>query len=161
MAIQVGERLPEVTFKVVTADGPVDKTTAEIFGGRKVVLFAVPGAFTGVCTMNHLPGFLDNLDHIKSKGVDEVAVVAVNDHHVMKAWSKATGGLGKIGFLADGSAVFTKAIGLENDMSAGGMGLRSKRYSMIVEDGVVKALNIEDVPGKAETSGAARLIEQL
>ena len=117
------------------------QTHADVFAGRKVVLFGLPGAFTPTCSMNHLPGFLENRDVILSKGVDEIAVVAVNDHHVMKAWSEATGGKGKILFLADGAAKFTKAIGMDADM--GPMGLRSKRFSMIVEDGVVRQLNVE------------------
>lgn len=161
MTIGIGDKLPDLTLKVVTADGPVDKSTAEVFGGKKVVLFGVPGAFTGVCSGNHLPGYLDNLDAIKAKGVDEVICLAVNDASVMKAWATHTGSLGKLGFIADGSDVFTKAVGLEIDLNAFGMGVRSKRYSAIVEDGVVKSLNIEDTPGTAVASGAAKILEQL
>ena len=159
MTIEVGARLPEAKFRVMTADGAQDRTTDDIFAGRKVVLFAVPGAFTPTCSMNHLPGFLDNLEHIKAKGVDQVAVVSVNDVFVMDAWAKASGGKDRILFLADGNADFARKVGLDADMGA--MGVRSRRYSMIVEDGVVKALNVEDKPGQAEVSGAARLIEQL
>jgi len=161
MTIAVGEKLPEATFKVVTSDGVKDVSTAEIFGGKKVVLFGVPGAFTPTCHRNHLPGFLDNLDALKAKGVDRVAVVSANDHWVMHAWSEASGGAGKIDYLADGSAKFIHAIGMENDMSGGGMGTRSKRFSMIVDDGVVKAVNIEEVRGEVTNSGAARILEQL
>ena len=111
--------------------------------------------------MNHLPGFLENRDSFYAKGVDEIVVLSVNDHHVMQAWAKASGGEGKIRFFADGSAVLTKALGLENDMSAGGMGIRSKRYSMLIEDGKVSQHNVETVPGQAEVSGAATLLGQL
>jgi peroxiredoxin len=161
MSIEVGQPLPEAKFKVMTSDGPAEKTSDELFKGRKVVLFAVPGAFTPTCTMNHLPGFLENLSTIKDKGVDEVAVVAVNDVFVMDAWAKHSGAKDKITFLADGSADFAKKLGLELDLAAGGLGLRSKRYSMIVEDGVVRALNVEDKPGQAVVSGAAKILEQL
>jgi peroxiredoxin len=159
--IAIGERLPEVTFKVKTDEGTRDVSTAELFAGRKVVLFAVPGAFTPTCSMNHLPGFLENAEAIKSKGVDTIAVVSVNDHHVMHAWSKATGAGEAILFLADGVGAFTKAVGLDIDMSGGGLGLRSKRYSMIVDDGVVASLEVEPSPGQAVVSGASALLEKL
>lgn len=161
MSIRVGDRLPDVTFKTVTEEGPKDRSTAEIFGGKKVVLFAVPGAFTPTCHNNHLPGYLEHLETIKSKGVDTIAVVSVNDVHVMAAWAYVTRGEGRIEYLADGSGDFTRAIGMEFDLSAGGLGVRSKRYSMIVEDGTVTSLNIEEAPGKAVTSGAAAILEQL
>lgn len=161
MSIRVGDRLPDVTFKTVTEEGPKDRSTAEIFGGKKVVLFAVPGAFTPTCHNNHLPGYLEHLETIKSKGVDTIAVVSVNDVHVMAAWAYVTRGEGRIEYLADGSGDFTRAIGMEFDLSAGGLGVRSKRYSMIVEAGTVTSLNIEEAPGKAVTSGAAAILEQL
>ena len=161
MTIAIGETLPAATLKEKTADGVVDIDVAEFLKGRKVVLFAVPGAFTPTCSMNHLPGFLENRDSFYAKGVDEIAVVAVNDHHVMQAWAKASGGEGKIRFLADGAANFTKALGLDIDLSGGGLGLRSKRYSMLIEDGKVTQLNVEDSPGNAEVSGAATLLRQL
>src|ERR1700693_1791023 len=154
MAIKVGDRLPEAKFRVMTAEGPGWKTTGEVFKGKKVVLFAVPGAFTPTCHKNHLPGFLANIDAIKAKGVDAIAVTGVNDVFVMDAWAKASGGQGKIEFLADGNGDFAKALGLSVDGSGFGLGTRSKRYSMLVEDGVVKSLNIEDTPGKADVSGA-------
>ena len=159
--IKVGDRLPNTKFKVMTAEGPAERTTDDVFKGKKVVLFAVPGAFTPTCHKNHLPGFLNNADTIKGKGVDTIAVTGVNDVFVMDAWKKATGAEGKIEFLADGSADFAKALELSLDASAGGLGIRSKRYSMIVEDGVVKALNVEEAPGKADLSGADNLIKQL
>lgn len=161
MTIKAGDKLPEATFKVKTADGVKELTTNEIFQGKKVVLFAVPGAFTPTCSLNHLPGYLDNYDAILAKGVDTIAVTAVNDPFVMGAWAQSTGGEGKILFLADGSAAFAKATGLDLDLSGGGLGLRSKRYSAIIEDGVVKTLNIEEQPGQAVTSAAATILEQL
>jgi len=161
MTIQMGDKLPDATFKTMTDEGAKDLTTADLFAGKRVVLFGVPGAFTPTCNNNHLPGFLENRDAILAKGVDTIAVVSVNDHHVMAAWARFTGGEGKIVFLADGNGSFVKAAGLDIDLSAGGLGVRSKRFSMIVEDAVVNALNIEDAPGKAVASGAAALIEQL
>jgi peroxiredoxin len=161
MTIAVGDRLPDATFKVMTPEGPSEITTEELTKGRRVVLFGVPGAFTPTCDRNHLPGFLTNVEVIKAKGIDEVAVVSVNDMFVMDAWAKSSGGEGKITFLADGSAEFTKAVGLDLDASGFGMGLRSKRYSMLVDDGVVKILNIEETPGEATASGADALIPHL
>ena len=161
MTISIGDKLPEVTLKETGSDGMKEVTTSELFGGKKVVLFAVPGAYTPTCTQNNLPGYLNNYDAIKAKGVDDVAVVAVNDAFVMDAWAKSTGGAGKLRFLADWDAAFTKALGMEMDLSAGTLGTRSKRYSMIVEDGKVTQLNVEDSPGEAVTSGAEALLEQL
>ena len=161
MTIRIGDRLPEATLKQVTEDGAKDVTTADLFAAKKIVLFGVPGAFTPTCSNNHLPGYLENRDAIIARGVDDIAVVAVNDHHVMRAWARFTGGEGKILYLADGNGDFIRALGLEADLSKGGLGRRSQRFSMIVEDGTVTALNIEDSPGKAVTSGAAALMEQL
>jgi peroxiredoxin len=161
MAIKVGDKIPEGKFRVMTAEGPGWKTTDEVFKGKKVVLFAVPGAFTPTCHKNHLPGFLKNADAITAKGVDAIAVTSVNDVFVMSEWQKASGAEGKIEFLADGNADFAKALDLTMDGSAGGLGVRSQRYSMVVEDGVVKSLNVEDAPGKAEISGADTLLKQL
>ena len=162
MTIKVGDKLPESTFMTMGADGtPKPMKTGEVFAGKKVALFAVPGAFTPTCHKNHLPGFLQHNDAIRAKGVDAIAVTAVNDVFVMTEWKKASGAEGKIEFLADGNGDFVKALDLTLDGSAGGLGLRSKRYSMLVEDGVVKQLNIEDAPGKAETSSADTLLKQL
>jgi peroxiredoxin len=161
MTIAIGDTLPSATFKEKTADGPVETTTEALFKGKRVVLFAVPGAFTPTCSLNHLPGYLENRDTILSRGVDDIAVISVNDWHVMGAWAQSSGGQGKIHFLPDWDASFTKAIGLDADLSAGGLGVRSKRYSMLVEDGVVKSLNVEDNPGQATVSSAATMIEQL
>ena len=160
MSIKVGDRVPATSFTVMTADGPKPLSTDELFKGKKVVLFAVPGAFTPTCHRNHLPGFVKNAAAIKAKGIDTIAVTGVNDVFVMDAWKKASGG-DAIEFLADGSANWAKALGLSLDLSERGLGLRSQRYSMIVEDGVVKALNIEEGPGKAEVSGADNLLKGL
>ncbi len=161
MPIKVGDRLPEAKFRVMGPDGPAARTTDEVFKGKKVVLFAVPGAFTPTCSNNHLPGFLKNADAIKAKGVDTIAVTGVNDVFVFDAWKKATGAGGKIENLADGNGEFAKALDLVLDGSAAGLGIRSKRYAMLVEDGVVTKLNIEDAPGKVENSGAENLLKQM
>ena len=161
MTIAVGDSLPQATFRVMTADGPAAKTTDDVFKGRKVVLFAVPGAFTPTCHKNHLPGFITQADAIKAKGVDAIAVTGVNDVFVMDAWAKASGGRGKIEFLADGNGDFGEGVGPLHGRLGLRLGTRSKRYSMLVEDGVVKSLNVEDTPGKADVSGAAALLKQL
>ena len=161
MTIKVGDKLPQATFRLMTADGPAPKTTDDLFKGRKVVLFAVPGAFTPTCHKNHLPGFVAKAEEIKAKGIDAIMVTSTNDVFVMDAWAKATGGAGVIEFLSDGNADFAKEIGLSLDGSGFGLGTRSQRYSMIVEDGVVKELNVEDAPGKADVSGAEALLKQL
>lgn len=160
MTIAVGDKLPAATFKTMTADGAKDLTTADIFSGKKVVLFGVPGAFTPTCSNNHLPGYLDNFDAIKARGVDTIAVIAANDVHVMGAWARFSGGEDKILYLADGSGDFARATGLDVDLSQHGMGVRNKRFSLIAEDGVVTALNIESKPGVNE-SGAAHILGQL
>jgi peroxiredoxin len=161
MVIAVGSRLPDVTFRAMTPSGPATKTTSDIFAGKRVVLFAVPGAFTPTCNNNHLPGFLSNADAFKAKGVDAIVCTAVNDVFVLDAWSKSTGSGDKITFLSDGNAEFAKAMGLDFDASAAGLGIRSKRYAMLVEDGVVKAMNVEDVPSKADKSAAEALLEAV
>lgn len=161
MVIAVGSRLPSATFRVMTSAGPIAQTTEEIFAGKRVVLFAVPGAFTPTCHNNHLPGFVKNIDAFKAKGIDLVACTAVNDVFVLDAWSRTSGAMEKIQFLSDGNAEFARAIGLQIDASANGLGTRSKRYAMLVEDGVVKSLNVEDMPGRAEKSTAEVLLEAL
>ncbi|MEX0957604.1 MAG: peroxiredoxin [Rhizobiaceae bacterium] len=161
MTISVGDKLPEGTLKRVTPDGAKDVIVEEFFGGRKIVLFGVPGAFTPTCSNSHLPGFIENRDAILGRGVDAVAVIANNDHHVMTAWARFTGAEDKIEFLADGNSTFIDALGLLVDMSPGGLGRRTLRFSMIVEDGVVTTLNTGDKPGQAEITGAARILDQL
>lgn len=161
MTIKVGERLPNVTVRQVTPDGPKPVETKDYFAGKTVVLFGLPGAFTPTCHKNHLPGFIVSEAAFKTKGVDAIAMTSVNDPHVLTAWAKASGTEGKISFLSDGNGDFAKAAGLEFDASGGGMGIRSKRYSALVEDGIVKNLNIEDSPGKADISGAENLLKQM
>ncbi|MFG1402723.1 peroxiredoxin [Xanthobacter sediminis] len=161
MSISVGDRLPPATFRVMTADGPVQKSTDEVFKGKRVVLFAVPGAFTPTCHRNHLPGYVAHADAIKAKGVDTIAVVAVNDPFVMGAWENASGAAGKVLFLSDADASFATALGLSFDASGAGLGVRSRRYAMVVEDGVVKTLQVEDSPGKAELSTAETILALL
>ena len=142
-------------------DGPKPLTTSEVFGGKKVVLFAVPGAFTPTCHLKHLPGFIKNVDTFKRKGVDTVACVAVNDPFVLGAWAEASGGKGKVLFLSDGNAEFTKKIGMDFDGSGFGLGTRSKRYSMLVENGVVKAMNVEDSPAACSITGGDALLDAI
>lgn len=161
MTVSVGDRLPDTVFFQLGPDGPEQKTTADVFSGKKVVFFGVPGAFTPTCHNNHLPGFLEHYDDILAKGVDAIAVVAVNDLFVMNAWAEQTGAKGKIDFLSDGNAEFAKASGLEMDGSAIGLATRVKRFSMIVEDGVIKSLEVEDVPKQATATGAARILQAL
>ena len=160
MAIQVGDKLPEAKFRVMTAEGPQVKTTDDIFKGKKVALFAVPGAFTGTCHKMHVPSIMQNLAAIKAKGVDTVAVTAVNDVFVMDAWKKATAAEG-VDFIADGNGEFAKAIDLAFDGSGNGLGTRSRRYAMLVDNGTVKILNVEEAPGKIEVSGGDALLKQL
>ena len=161
MAIAIGDRLPEASFRVMEPDGIKTMTTGELFGGKKVVLFAVPGAFTPTCHLKHLPGFIEHADEFKTLGIDTVACIAVNDPFVLGAWGEASGGKGKVLFLSDGNAEFTKKIGMDFDGSGVGLGTRSKRYAALVEDGVVKELNVEDSPGVAVESTAAKLLEGL
>ncbi|MEW6767235.1 MAG: peroxiredoxin [Pseudomonadota bacterium] len=161
MTIKVGDKLPEAKFRVMTGEGPQVKTTDDIFKGKKVALFAVPGAYTGTCHKMHMPSIFLNAYAIKGKGVDTVAIVSVNDVFVMNAWKRDTDQRDEGIFLADGNAEFTKAIGMDFDGSGNGLGTRSKRYSMLVEDGVVKKFNLEANPGKVEVSGGDTLLGQL
>jgi len=154
VTIQAGDSIPSATLKTMTEDGPKDISTDEIFNGKKVVLFAVPGAFTPGCSLTHLPGFVVNADKIKAKGVDTIACMAVNDAFVMDAWGKAQNAE-EILMLADGNGSFTHALGLELDASGFGMGARSQRFAMIVDDGTVTALNLEPEPGIKNTSAEA------
>ncbi len=161
MTISVGDTLPDATLKAIGADGAQTKSVAELFEGRTVVLFGVPGAFTPTCSNNHLPGYLENHDAILARGADTIAVISVNDHHVMTAWARFSGGEGKLVYLADGNGDFTRALGLDVDLTIAGLGVRSRRYSMIVEDRKVRTLNIETSPADAVESGAARILEQI
>ena len=161
MTIQVGERLPSVTLRRLTPEGVREVTTDEITRGKKVVLFAVPGAFTPTCSERHLPGFLENAEALKAKGVDTIACLAVNDPFVLGAWDKANQVEGRVELLSDGNAELTKALGLELDASRMGLGVRSRRYAMVLEDGVVKTLLLEEVPSQAEASSAKAILATL
>ncbi|MBV8791036.1 MAG: peroxiredoxin [Pseudolabrys sp.] len=161
MAIKAGDKLPNVTFYVMTSDGPKPKTTDEVFKGKKVALFAVPGAFTPTCTNMHMPSFVKNTDAIKAKGVKDIVVTSTNDVFVLREWLKSTGAEGKVEALSDGNAQFAKAIGMDFDGSGRGLGTRTKRYSMLVDDGVVKTLNLEEQPGQCTISGGETLLKQL
>jgi peroxiredoxin len=161
MTIKVGDQLPKTTFYMMTPEGPQPKTTDEVFKGKKVALFGVPGAFTPTCSNLHMPSFVKNIDAIKAKGVSNVMVTAVNDAFVLREWLKSTGAEGKVDGLSDGNAEFAKAIGLDMDGSGRGLGTRVKRFSMLVEDGVVKTLNVEDSPGQCTITGGDTLLKQL
>lgn len=161
MTIVINDPLPESEFKVLGSNGPESVSVSDVFKGKRVVVFAVPGAFTPTCHLNHLPGYLENLDEIKAAGIDDVCVISVNDVWVMDAWANATGGKGKLRFLADGDGKFTQSIGMLIDTGKSAMGVRSKRYSMIVDDGFIKSWNIEELPGRVVSSGASVILDQL
>ena len=161
MTIKVGDKLPDASFTVMTADGPATKSTSDVFAGKKVALFAVPGAYTPTCYQQHVPGFVDRVAELKAKGVDVIACTAVNDVFVLAQFAKDTKADGKILMLADGNADFAKKLGLDIDLSGFGLGVRSKRYAMLVDDGVVKVLNIEDSPPQHDKSSAATLCSMI
>ena len=159
--INVGERLPSATFRIIEEGKAAPRTTDDLFKGKRVVLIGMPGAFTPTCNRNHLPGFIAQAEAIRAKNVDAIVVTAVNDHWVMHYWAQQSGGEGRIIFAADNNGEFAKAVGLDFDASAGLGGTRSKRYSMLVEDGVVKSLNVESETGKAEVSNAESMLKIL
>lgn len=160
MTIQVGDKIPEVTLKWLTPSGMAEVKTSDLFKGRKVVLFSVPGAYTPTCSKEHLPGFVSRADEIKAKGVDDIVCLSVNDPFVMQAWGNEQGAEGKVTMLPDWNGRFTDAMGLTQDISVAGLGVRGKRFSMLVEDGVVKSLNVEE--GKGVTvSGANQCLVNL
>jgi peroxiredoxin len=160
MTIAQGDKIPATTFKKMSDGGPADVTSEELFKGRTVALFSVPGAFTPTCSAKHLPGFVDSAEALKAKGVDEIVCTAVNDAFVMGAWGKSAGADGKVSMLADGNGDFVKAIGLTMDATGAGLGLRGQRFSMIVKDGVVTTLNIEE-PREYKVSSAEHMLGQL
>jgi glutaredoxin/glutathione-dependent peroxiredoxin len=160
MTIKVGDKVPSATFRVLTAEGPKELSSDELFGGKKVALFAVPGAFTPTCSQRHLPSFVEKAAALKAKGVDTIACTAVNDVFVMGAWGKQSGADDKVMMLADGNGDFARAIDLELDATRAGLGKRSQRYSMLVDNGVVKALHVEG-PGKFEVSDADTMLKDL
>jgi peroxiredoxin len=161
MTIQVGEKLPSFSFKVLTENGMSDLSTDQIFRGKKVLLFGVPGAFSPICSNVHLPGFIEKIEAFKKKGIDCLACIAVNDPFVMHAWAEKNNALGQIDFLPDGNATFIKQLGLEMDASPFGMGTRSKRFTMVVDDYVVKSLYIEEYAGTCAISSAESILETL
>ncbi len=160
MTIQVGDKIPSATLKVKTDDGIQDMTTEELFGGKTVVIFALPGAFTPTCSAKHLPGFIEAADAIKAKGVDTIGCLSVNDAFVMGAWGKEQGAGDKVTMLADGNAELTQKLGLDFDGSGFGLGTRSQRYAMVVKDGTVTALQVEE-PGAFEVSSAEAVMKVL
>ena len=159
MTIQVGDRLPDVPITIAASDGPKPTTTGEFFKGKRVALFAVPGAFTPTCSARHLPSYVDKAEELKGKGIDEIACISVNDPFVMSAWGERDGSQ-DITMLADGNGEFAEAVGLTMDGSKFGLGQRSQRYSMIVDDGVVEQLNVEG-PGEYRASSAENMLDQL
>ena len=160
MTIKVGDTIPEGVFKVMKADGPGAISTKEIFSGKKVVLFSVPGAYTPTCSKEHLPGYIEKAGELKAKGVDTIACMAVNDVFVMGAWGEFSGAGDKVLLLADGNGEYAKALGLELDASGFGMGTRSQRFAMLVEDGIVSQLHVE-APGEFKVSSAQHILENL
>ncbi len=164
--IKIGDHIPDATLKESTEFGeacpvaPKEVSVAAASKGKRIVIFALPGAYTPTCSAQHVPGYVKHLDELKAKKVDEVWCIAVNDGFVMAAWGKELGAIGKVRMLGDGSADFTKKVGLELDLTKGGMGIRSQRYSMFVDDGVVKQLNVE-APSKFEVSNAETMLKQL
>lgn len=160
MTIKVGDTIPSMKVMMATPDGPKEVSTDEIFKGKKVVLFAVPGAFTPTCSAKHLPGFVEHASEIKAKGVDTIACIAVNDAFVMGAWARDTGAEGRVLMLADGSGQFTKAMGLELDLVARGLGVRSQRFALVAQDGKITYLAIEP-PGGFDASRAEAVMEHL
>jgi peroxiredoxin len=158
--ITKGQKIPSVTIKQVTGDGASDVDTAALFAGKKAVMFSLPGAFTPTCSAKHLPGYVEKLPELKAAGVDLVVCLSVNDHWTMQAWAEQHGAIGKIVMLADGSAVFSKALGIDADLSAHGMGVRARRGLLMIEDGTVKSIDMEE-PGKFEVSTADACVVNL
>lgn len=158
MTIKVGDKVPSTTLMEMKSGAPQPVKTDDLFAGRKVALFALPGAFTPTCSAKHLPGFVQHADDLKKKGVDAIACISVNDPFVMDAWGKSLNATGKVTMLADGSAEFAKAAGLNLDLTGRGMGMRSHRYSMVVDDGVVKKLDVEENPGACDISSADHIL---
>lgn len=162
MTIKIGDALPAATFKALTDKGPADVASADLLGSGKVALFAVPGAYTPTCHVKHMPSFVGNVDALRAKGVERIVCVSVNDPFVMKAWGEATGAAAAgVTLVGDPEAAFTRKLGLEFDGSGAGLGVRSKRYSMLIEGGVVRQLNVEASPGEAVCSTGDALLEQI
>lgn len=161
MTIEPGQTIPSVTVKLVDADGVKDVSSTDVLGSGTVVFFSVPGAFTPTCHLNHLPGYIEHAEQLKAAGADRIVCATANDHHVVKAWAEATGGLGKIDFIADGLTELATAMGLERDLSGGGLGMRFGRSAVLIRDGVVIEVNKETSPGEVTASGAPAMLEAL
>ena len=159
--LEIGTRLPDATFRRLTAEGPLELTTAEVFGGKKVVLFAVPGAYTPTCHNDHMPSFLENADAFRAKGVDEIVCIAVNDMFVLDAWSKSLGAEGRVTLLSDGNGDFTERIGMKLAGSGHGLGNRSRRYAAVVDDGTVAVVQVEENPGACTVTSGASILDSL
>lgn len=161
MTIQPGQSIPAIPIKHVTASGVADATADQVLGKGRVVMFTVPGAFTPTCHKNHLPGYLAAAEKFREAGVDKIVCAAANDHHVIKAWAESSHALDQIEFIADGLAALAKELGLERDLTSGGLGIRFGRHALIIEDGVVKYLASENVPGEVTASGAPAILDAL
>jgi glutaredoxin/glutathione-dependent peroxiredoxin len=161
MTVSVGQTAPGGKFKLITKDGPNDVSAHDILGKGTVVLVGVPGAFTPTCNDNHVPGYLDNAEAMKARGVDAIYILSANDHHVMRAWEKSLGSAGKVHMISDWDASYAKALGLEIDISAYGLGMRAKRFSILFKDGKAAVVNVEDNPGQVSNTSAAALIGAL
>jgi peroxiredoxin len=161
VTLSVGDRIPDATLFLPSADGPKTTSTGEIFSGRKIVLVGMPGAFTPTCHRNHLPGFIENSDAILEKGVDDIFVLTTNDAYVIGAWAESSGAKDRVRFISDGNGEFVSKAGLDMDRTERGMGIRAKRFAMIVDDSVVTSIAVEDAPGQMLASGAAHILAQL
>lgn len=161
MTISIGEKITDQSVRLVNNEGSNDVMTSALFDGKTVVLVGVPGAFTPTCSNNHIPGYLENADALLARGVDSIIVVTGNDHHVVTAWADRLGAGGRISFIADWDIAFSKALGLDMDLSAGGLGVRARRFSMLVKDGEVTSLHIEDNPGAVSNTGAEVILGEL
>lgn len=161
MTLSTGQAIANQTVRLINKDGANDVETASIFDGKRVILVGVPGAFTPTCSDNHIPGYLENADAILARGVDDIIVVTVNDHFVVSAWSERLGAGDRLGFIADWDIAFSKSLGMDMDLSTGGLGVRAKRFSMLVDNGTVQSVHVEDNPGAVSTSGADVILAEL
>jgi glutaredoxin/glutathione-dependent peroxiredoxin len=161
MTITVGDSIPAGKIKIITSDGPAEKSAADLFGAGTVVLVGVPGAFTPTCNDNHVPGYLENADALKARGVSSIYILSGNDHHVMRAWEKHLHSQGKVTMIADWNTAYAKALGLDIDLSAGGLGPRAKRFSILIKDGKAVTVNVEDNPGQVSNTSAAAMLDAL
>lgn len=161
MTLNIGDAAPAGNLKLITADGPAAKAAADLFNTGTVILVGVPGAFTPTCNDNHVPGYLENAEALKARGADAIYILSANDHHVMRAWEKALGSQGKVHMLADWDASYAKALGLEIDLSGGGLGMRAKRFSILFKNGRAAAINVENNPGQVSNTSAAAMLDAL